>query len=157
MLVAFDIEPSVGALPVRFGMHRDEVHALLGKPDVSRPVRCNTGIADYWRRSPVNVRYDTGGAVQHVGFVPGGFNLSLRGLRLWSLMEQPDPNPVLLRLDPTPLDCLGILVFPALGISTSGYHDDDDAQRSVTISSTGTWDKALQTGRRPNLEKYRIT
>jgi hypothetical protein len=81
--------------------------------------------------------------------------LSLRDRQLWSIAEQPDPNPLLLHLDPTPLESVGILIFPGLGVSTSGYHDDDEAQLSVTASRAGTWDEILKKARPPNLEKYR--
>ncbi len=32
-LPAFDIEPFVGPLPIKFGMLPEEVHALFGPPD----------------------------------------------------------------------------------------------------------------------------
>jgi hypothetical protein len=155
MHVAFDIEPFVGALPVRFGMHRDEVHSLLGRPEASRPHWNKSGTTDYWNESRINVGYGNGGTVMHVGFGPGGYALSLSGRQLWSIAEQPDPNPLLLQLDPTPLESVGILIFSALGVSTSGYHDDDEAQLSVTASPAGTWDDVLKKARPPNLERYR--
>jgi hypothetical protein len=155
MQVAFDIEPFVGALPVRFGMNRDEVHASLGRPEASRPIWNKSGTTDYWNKARINVGYDNAGTVTHAGFGPGGYTLSLRGRQLWSIAEQPDPNPLLLLLDPTPLESVGILIFPAIGISTSGYHDDDDAQLSVTASPPGAWDDVLKKARPPNLERYR--
>ena len=34
----FDIEPGVGALPIRFGMHRDQVRRLIGAPEASTTI-----------------------------------------------------------------------------------------------------------------------
>jgi len=154
MAFAFDIEPFVGALPVRFGMPRAEVHRLLGPPEASHPIWDGSGTTDNWNESRVNVGYGTDQAVKHVGFSPGGYELSLRGVPLWSLAEQPDPNPALLRFDPAPVETVGILVYPALGVSTSGYHDGDEAQLSLTASPAGTWDDVAREGRRPDLSRY---
>jgi hypothetical protein len=155
MALAFDIEPFVGALPVRFGMHRSEVHRLLGPPEASHPIWDGSGTTDYWNESRINVGYNNDGVVMHVGFCPGGCELSLRGARLWSLEDQPDPNPYLLRLDPTPVESVGILVYAGLGISTSGYHDGDEAQLALTASPAGTWDDVVKKAEIPDLRRYR--
>ncbi len=86
MAIAFNIEPFVGALPVRFGMHRTEVHRLLGPPEASHPIWDRTGTTDHWNESRINVGYDNAGIVKHVGFGPGGFELSVCGTLLWSLV-----------------------------------------------------------------------
>ena len=49
---------------------------------------------------------------------------------------------------------VGILVYSALGISTSGYHDGDEAQLSLTASAHGTWEDVVREGRRPDLSRY---
>ena len=154
MAFVFDIVPFVGALPVRFGMPRVEVHKLLGPPEASHPIWDGSGATDYWNESRVNVGYGTDQAVKHIGFCPGGCELALRGVPLWSLTDQPDPNPAMLRLDPAPVETVGILVYPALGVSTSGYHDGDEAQLSLTASPSGTWDDVVREGGRPDLSRY---
>ena len=154
MAFAFDIEPFVGALPVRFGMYRSEVHRLLGPPEGSHPNWDGSGTTDFWNESRVNVGYGTDQTVKHVGLGPGGCELSLRGDPIWSLNDQPDPNPALLRLDPAPFETVGILVYLALGVSTSGYHDGDEAQLSLTASPAGTWENLPREGSRPDLSRY---
>ena len=156
MATAFNIEPFVGALPVRFGMHRLEVHRLLGPPEASHPIWDRSGTTDYWNESRINVGYDNAGTVKHVGFSPAGCELSVSGALLWSLDEQPDPNPHLLRRDPSPVESVGILIYLALGISTSGYHNGDEAQLALTASPIGTWDDVLQDAERPDLSKYKL-
>ena len=155
MAFEFDIEPFVGALPVRFGMQRAEVHRLLGPPETPSIIWNRSGTVDNWNESRVNVGYDNEGVVKHVGFSPGGCSVSLRGAPLWSLDEQPDPNPHLLRLDPTPVESVGILIYAALGISTSGYHDGDEAQWALTTSPAGIWDDVVKKAKRPDLSRYR--
>src|SRR5215831_15641166 len=123
MVTSFNIEPFVGALPVRFGMRRSEVHRLLGPPEASNPIWNRSGTTDYWNQSRINVGYDNDGVVNHVGFRPGGCDVSVCGTLLWSLDQQPDPNPDLLRRDPAPMESVGILIYPTLGICTTGYHD----------------------------------
>jgi hypothetical protein len=154
MVIAFDIEPFIGALPVRFAMHRSEVHRLLGPPTASDPIWDGSGTSDYWYECRFNVGYDNGGLVKHVGFCPGGCELSVCGTLLWSLDEQPDPNPQLLRRDPSPVESLGFLIYRGLGISTAGYHDGDSAQLALTASPIGTWDDFVKDAKRPDLSKY---
>ncbi len=83
-----------------------------------------------------------------------GKGSSLRGERLRSLEEQPDPNLHLLRRDPASVESVGILIYPALGISTTGYRDGDEAQLSLTASPIGTWDDVVKNAQRPDLSKY---
>jgi hypothetical protein len=156
MAFAFNIEPFIGALPVRFGMHRSEVHRLLGAPEASQPIWDRSGTTDFWNESRINVGYDNAGIVKHVGFGPGGCELALCGTSLWSLDKQPDPNPELLRRDPAPVESVGIMIYPALGISTSGYHDGDEAQLALTVSPSGTWDEVVKDAARPDLSKYEL-
>ncbi len=155
-MFSFNIEPFVGALPVRFGMFRAEVHGLLGTPEASHPVWNRSGTTEYWNKSRINVGYDNDGVVRHVGFCPAGCELLLRGTLLWSLNEQPDPNEQLLRIDPTPVESVGILIYPALGISTTGYHDGDENQLALAISPAGEWDDVVRDANRPDLSKYRL-
>jgi hypothetical protein len=154
MTISFDIEPFVGALPIRFGLHRADVHRLLGEPEASHPIWNSSGTSDFWLRSSFNVGYGNDDIVNHIGFSPGGCELSLCGTLIWSLAKQPDPNPQLLQYDPMPVESYGILTYLTLGISTSGYHDGDEEQLSLTVSPIGTWDGLIKDVHRPDLSKY---
>jgi hypothetical protein len=152
---SFDIQPFVGALPIRFGMTRLEVHEFLSTPEASQPIWDGSGTTDFWSQSRIIVGYDNNGIVKHVGFRPGGCNLSLSGALIWSIEEQTDPNFQLLRIDAAPVESLGILIYPAIGISTTGYHDGDENQLCIAVSPAGTWDDVVKTADRPDLSKYR--
>ena len=91
-MLPFNIEPFVGALPIRFGMHRSDVHFLLGALETTNPTWDQSGTSDYWNESRVNVGYNNQGKVDHVGFCPGGCELLLLGRMFWSINDQPDPN-----------------------------------------------------------------
>jgi hypothetical protein len=157
-MLTFDIEPYVGALPISFGMDRAKVHTLLGttrvagKWDAKDP---GSASDSFGKLLEINVGYDNDRRVDHVGFSPGDFfALSLLGSAIWTPSEHPDPNPVLLRFDPAPLERLGFLVFTRLGVTTTGYHDDDKAQYALTVFPRGEWDRYLVKATRPDLSRY---
>jgi hypothetical protein len=148
----FNIVPGVGALPIRFGMARSEVHTLLGPPE--RSGKAAGATRDYWFRMSVNIGYNKDGFVNHIGFAPGKFELSFRDAKLWTTSKQPDPNVLFLSLDPAPMDCLGFLVFDQLCLTTTGYHDNDDSQHAITVYPPGTWKVMLRKGTKPDLSRY---
>jgi len=147
--MTFDIEPFKGAAPVIFGMPRDNLVSLLGTPGVA-------GESDSWGpRFEINVGYDDFGGVNHVGFSPGEFELRCDGEIIWTPESHPDPNYKLLEFDGEPLERLGFLVYTKIGVTTTGYHDDDPAQFAITAFPKGAWDELLEKSQRPNLERYR--
>ena len=74
--------------------------------------------------------------VNHVGFGPGAIDLSIEGRPIWSTEDQPDPNPTFLALDPAPVTTVGFWIYLRLGVSTTGYHDDDEGQRAIAVFPT---------------------
>lgn len=129
----FDIVPHVGALPITFGMRRDEVHRLLGPPEVSTPIWDGSGTSDSYSQAQYNVGYDNSGVVDHIGFGPGEFELTIQGRVIWTPSHQPDPNPILLALEPEPVEYVGFWAFLILGVMTGGYHDGDRSQRALAV------------------------
>jgi hypothetical protein len=158
MMRSFDIHPYLGALPIIFGLTRAEVHALLGVPQVSSPPTPWRGISDSWEGGNPSIGYDEKETVTHIGFGPGDFSLLLSGSPLWSASEHPDPNPALLRLDPNPVEALGFLMFDRIGVTTTGYHDDDEDDLAITVYPRGAKDKFLKKAKVPDLGRYlRVT
>jgi hypothetical protein len=143
----FDIQPYIGALPVRFGMSRVEVRALL--PQSAQTV--GQQLDDCFGLVRVGCEHE---AVVELGFGPGGFWLHFSGHELWTPQQQPDPLPFLLRLDSHPLEIHGFLVFRELGVTVTGYHDDDESQRAITCFVRGRWDAMLPCGKQPDLSRY---
>ena len=102
-------------------MGRGEVIRLLGPPKHSNPVWNGNGVADSY--DGLTVGFDNKGAANHVGFTPGEAELSIQGKPIWDILQQPDPNPFLLALDPEPMESVGFWIFVKLGVTTTGYHD----------------------------------
>src|SRR4051812_27044790 len=117
-MLRFAIRPFEGANPVLFGMPRVQVLEVLGPPAVA-----GKG-SDSWGKSlEICIGYDAG-TVNHLGFSPGEFELRLLDDLLWAAGSKDDPNVVLLRHDPEPVERVGFLVFAKIGVTTTGFHDD---------------------------------
>ncbi len=153
----FEIRPFEGALPILFGMPRDEVHDILGSPEILGTLRSIKSTSDDWMRYGLNVRYHLEGGVAHIGFRPAHCELRLADRVIWTPGEDVDPNWVLLSLDPAPRELLGFLIFTKLGVTTAGYHAGDASQRAIGVFSHGEWDLFLDSSTEPNLTRYKTT
>ena len=154
--MGFDIQPYAGAVPIWFGMTRAEVHQLFGRPDSSHPVWNGSGLSEHYNRARFNVGYTHALLVDHLGFLPGEVELSIQGRSIWTANAQPDPNSVLLALDPEPLEFVGFWFFLAIGVTSTGYHDDDAAQRAVTVFPRGKNVELLGQAKIADTSRYQI-
>ena len=93
--------------------------------------------------------------MEAVGQLTGGIAHDFNNI-LQVIVGNLEVTRVLLRRDPAPVESLGILIYPALGICTSGYHDGDEAQLALTASPIGTWDDVVKDAERPDLGKYEL-
>lgn len=154
-LTQFDIRPSIGALPVTFGMHRDEVHELLGPPDTSGRVSDGSGFIESFTNCVYRVGYDSDWKVNHLGFGPGRVALSLEGKQVWSANAHPDPNPSFLALDSAPVRRGDLLVFVRLGVQTSGYRYGDKGNGIINVYPLNQMDRVTRGRRVPvNMSRY---
>ncbi len=152
----FDIQPYGGALPITFGMHQRDVHSILGPPETSIPIWNKSGFAEHYVGGRYNIGYDNGWIVKHLGFGPASVELGIRGQMIWTLNDQPDPNPILLALDPEPLERVGFWIFVRIGVTTTGYHDDDPGQLAITVfPRNGSWGELLTKAKPADTTKYR--
>jgi hypothetical protein len=136
----FEIISCVVALPLRFGMTVEDSHSLLGAPQNISTIWDKTGFSHSWDVPNLNIGFSNENALKHVGFVPGGCSGSLNGTCIWTRESYVDPNPILLRFDPNPRECYGVLVYLEIGITTTGFHDDDPSERSLCIFTSGAYD-----------------
>jgi hypothetical protein len=131
----FSIKPYVGALPVAFGMRTDDVIALLGEP-VRRSTnfrRQMTYDYDY-----VNIGFDLKLTVVHVGFVPGAnVEFEHQSVFLRETFEK------LVKLDAEAKELVGFVVLLKLGIAFTGFHDEDQSQRSISVFVAGAYDELI--------------
>jgi len=134
----FELIPYVGVLPLQFGMPREEIQSQLGQsPSLvsGKPFRDNFDI--------LAVNYDAKELASEFCLFPKGLELTLNQQIVLEVGRFRNPLKVLLQYDPEPLQAFGFLIFMALGVSISGYHDGNPAQRAFNVFGKGTYDKFL--------------
>lgn len=131
----FEIVPYHGAEPIRFGMTVDEVAAVFGPPmKVNKNFKGER--SEY--RDGVNVCY----SIDATKVVEIGFARSTEVLyKEHRLFELPDPLALLIKDDPQPFEFLGFIIFLNLGITATGFHDQDESQKAITVFARGRWDE----------------
>lgn len=110
--VTFNIEPYIGAGPIKFGMTKAEVSKILGKPEHS--AKNSIGLL-VERRGAVKIRYNDKGKANEISFLDtvsvifDGQDLfnSPQGLKFLQTKEKP-------------IDKYGFKVFFSLGIAVTG-------------------------------------
>jgi len=153
--VRFDIQPYVGALPITFGMHQRDVHRILGRPERSSPIWNKSGFSEHYLGGGYNVGYNNAWIVDHLGFGPGAVELAIQARLIWTLAEQSDPNPIFLTLDPEPVEFVGFWFFLRIGVTTTGYHDDDPNQLAITVFTRDSTTELLAKAKLADTSKYR--
>jgi hypothetical protein len=153
--VIFDIQPYCGSLPIAFGMSRRDIHRLLGTPNSSHRIWDNSGISDNYEATKICVGYDNDEIVNHVGFSPGGCALSILEQSIWTTDYQPDPNPLLLSLDSEPVEIVGYWLYLRIGVSSTGYHDDDPGQRALSVFPRNAKNELLDEAVLADTSRYR--
>jgi len=151
----FDIVPYIGALPIQFGMPAEDVHSLLGAPQRISKLWDKSGFSHSWTDPDLNIGFTNSNVVNHIGFVPNGISVSLNGTVVWKANSSVDPNLVLLEYDANPRECVGFLVYLNLGITTTGFHDDDPSQNALCVFERGAYDNLLRKATTPDLTRYR--
>jgi len=138
----YDVIPYVGVGPLRFGMTPEDVTRSSGPPLHNDRTRNN----ELKQRHPdfTLVFSDAVGLVE-ASFAPEA-HLMVGGV---DLFRHRAPLRHLAALDPSPLESVGILYFPKLGITLSGFHKEDS--RTVTVMCGGRLDDLL-----PRFKPYTI-
>ena len=133
-MTAFTFSPYVGPLPLHFGMTRREVKTILGPPDET--VDDETGLL-VERRLNVNVGYSASdGRLKEVVFTPDA-ELHYQGHNLFHV---DDLIGFLRKTDPKPQLFVGDVIFCELGIGLSGFHNNDESQKAISLYSRGDLD-----------------
>jgi hypothetical protein len=95
-------------------------------------------------RSFMNIGFSSGcyQKLNHIGFGRQMEDVHFNGIYFF---KNPPINVIykLMVHDNNPLIYLGFVVFLKLGISMTGFHDDDISQKSVSIFEYGAWDKRI--------------
>lgn len=129
----FEIQSFVGALPLRFGMTPNEVHGILGSPRTVRTNRLGEKDEDYLQASAGYDKEST--MLKELGFVQPAVVL----FRDIDLFRDADAIPRLVEADGAPLEGLGFIVFPTLGIALTDFFSEQESDRAITVFARGRW------------------
>jgi hypothetical protein len=134
VVVTFEIIPYLGAIPITFAQMPADVQRILGEPtSIDENI---LGERDESRQL-INIRYSPEDAkVAEIAFLPG-VPVFLHGCELFG---HSDLLGFLTGLDSDVFDSYGFLVFMNLGITVTGFHDDDESQKAITVFRKGRWD-----------------
>jgi hypothetical protein len=137
----FEIKPFSGSGDVTFGMTPSDVEQILGAPDQTSANHLGQRVEF---RSFMNVAYTTDQPTRlcHLGF---GRQMEMVTFGEINFFKD-DAIKVLKKLieiDDKPQIYLGFVVFLQLGITLTGFHDNDPSQKAVTVFEQGAWDKRI--------------
>ncbi len=128
--------------PLRFGMSKQETEQAIGHVD--RAANTPDGIIELY-----NFSYDVVAQVRkssdqliEVGFGHRATEVCINNIYLF---EQPGQDVLLelSKIDSNSFVGHGSIVFLNLGISLTGFTDDDNSTRAITAFANGVWDDII--------------
>jgi hypothetical protein len=130
----FDIHPLKGPLPIRFGMSESDIEAVLGPPLGKSKNR--RGEPD-WDYGEFAIRFAKDGTgVDEVSFLPAAYVMFDR-LDLFN--DAGAFNDVIKRSKEV-YECVGFIVLPELGVTFTGFHDNNESDKAISVFRKGRWD-----------------
>jgi hypothetical protein len=131
----FEIISYVGAKPLLFGMTQDEVGKII--VENPRAQRFNDSGEFNVQYASFSIRY----SVADSRLVEIGFSDSAKVLfGPIDVFQDPSAFSNLVRQDSCPYECFGFIVLLDLGVTLTGFHDNDPSQLSITAFIRGRWD-----------------
>jgi hypothetical protein len=131
----FEIVSYVGALPLKFGMTEEEVARIIGLPSVKMKNRKGEPDHDHGFCA-VGYDKDTNRA-NFFGFRPPT-NISYEGMPMF---DNPTALNALVARDGEAFEFVGFVLLLNLGISLSGFDDNDQSQLAVNVFERGRFEK----------------
>jgi hypothetical protein len=135
----YTIHSFVGVGNLKFGMSRTQVHNELGLPIRSRKDRSSSNITDFWIDNGLQLAFSSPeGQLREISLYS---NISGVELANFKIFEPPSRETFgkLCELDGDPRVIVGIVVFLRLGITATGFLNEDGDDRSVTAFAPGVW------------------
>lgn len=136
-LTSFELIPYIGTDLVKFGFNSKDVENYLG-PVESIARDSNGQLVEF--RSYMNVAYS---AEEHLGVNHIGFGRQMKNVYLLGInIFEESPLDVLRGIsanDPHPMEYMGFIFFLKLGLSLTGFHDADTAQRAASVFPRDRW------------------
>lgn len=137
----FELLPYAGAGKIRFGMTPKEVETIYGVADSTSSNHLKQRVEF---RSSMNVAYSSGATegVSHIGFGRQMQDVRFKDVNLFFNNDDLALKRMILE-DGSPQIYLGFIVLLKLGITLTGFHDNDVAQKAVALFPPGAWDKRI--------------
>ena len=133
----FYLAPYYSVGPLRFSMTKDDVSSILGKPDSIFKNGRNEFVFTFNSIGVEAVFSLQSELLVEVSFRDKG-NLVVAGINIFNCKNALNH---LLAQDANPLEYVGILFLPKLGLTLSGFHNEDD--RVITALCKGRIDHLL--------------
>ena len=134
MKQSFEIISYVGVKPLLFGMTRSQVEALVGPPGILTKTFPGNANASY---ESFNIGYSKQDRkLIHIGFLPTA-EVTIRGMNPFT---QKSAFRNLVRQDSCPYEYVGFIILLDLGITLTGFHDNDPNQLAITAFARGGFD-----------------
>lgn len=127
-----EIESFKSAADISFGISQEEVIEILGNPTANF-INYQQDREMYYDGKFITLANNK---VVEIGFMPT-CRVFFRGVDVFS-----DENAFtkICQIDGNPQESVGIIVLLNVGLSMSGFHDGDEAQKGISAFSTGRWD-----------------
>jgi hypothetical protein len=140
----FDIKPYIATGELRFGMRKEEVEKVLGPADKSKKTSLNE-TKEFRQESGLQTVYSqTDNRLLEISFYPNIPNVKFKERDIFS-GNGTDIVKFLINEDGNPFETVGILVFLNLGISMTGFlQEDEPSQKSISIFAKGRWDDDME-------------
>lgn len=137
MFSDFKIKPYLSAGPIALGISRAQLHTLLGAPSASRIGKFSGNLIDIWDAEGISITMKDNEVVE-IGFGSEQSTAQIEGFRIFGL-SGPATHEILCFKDGRPLADAGFTVLLNLGITLSGFLNEDQDERAVTVFKEGLW------------------
>ncbi len=136
----FEIIPGEGLGPLRFGMGPIEIERILGnKEDQSE----YDDVVELYFSNYMNLSFRNDKLFQ-IGATRRSSGIAYKGMDIFSA----DPMAVLRALEMDAggaFESYGFIVFPKMGLSLTGFHDDDLDNKAMALSVLEEWQSSSDT------------
>lgn len=160
----FDIIPFKGVLPLEFRMNTEQVHNVLGiTPTPSNSIinRHSKCLKEYYLEDSkmaldIVCAYEKDTTLLNsVSFGYTTNNLYFQDINIFELSPEIVLNN-LIDFDPKAyIDEYGFIVFFEIGISLTGFHDNDESQKAITIyEDMDYWNNSIDELKLLNINHY---
>lgn len=134
-----EIHPLVGVGALEFGMTASQVEYLIGAPDDFEVDESDNERREFRRDNGLQAVYSKHGSLVELGFSRNISGLSFHSNAVFAMPEM-DVIELLTSVDSSPYFLLGFVIFLNLGITLTGFHDENESQKAITVFEKGRWD-----------------